>query len=85
MAIYRERTGDNCSYQELYISPHKTSKDALHFGDGKCVEVRLSLLEHHFFYKVIAIAATQQKELLSNTSLTKRHPFLKGLKSLHNE
>ena len=51
--------GDNCSYQELYISPQETSKDALHFGDGKCFEVRLSLLEHHFFYKVIAIAATQ--------------------------
>ena len=68
-----------------YISPHETSKDALHFGDGKCVEVRLSLPEHHFFYKVIAIAATQRKKLLSNTSLTKRHPFLKGLKSLHNK
>ena len=44
--------GDYCSYQELYISPHETSKDALHFGDGKCVEVRLSLLEHHFFTKL---------------------------------
>ena len=24
------------------ISPHETSKDVLHFGNGKCIEVRLS-------------------------------------------
>ena len=39
----------------------ETSKNALHFGDGKCVEVRLSLLEHHFFHKVMPIATTQHK------------------------
>ena len=48
MVIYRERMGDYC----------ETSTDALHFGDSKCVEVRLSLLEHHLFHEVTAIAAT---------------------------
>ena len=39
--------GDYCSNQELYF-PYETSKDVLHFGNGKCIEVRLSLLELHF-------------------------------------
>ena len=43
---------DYCSYQELYFT-HETSKDALHYGNSECIEVRLSLLEHHVFYKVI--------------------------------
>ena len=47
MAIYKEHMGDYCSNQELYF-PYETSKDVLHFGNGKCIEVRLSLLELHF-------------------------------------
>ena len=43
------------------IFPHETSKDALHFGNGKCIEVRLSLLKHHFFHKGIMNATTQLK------------------------
>ena len=58
MAIYKEHMGDYCSNQELYF-PYETSKDVLHFGNGKCIEVRLSLLELHFYQKVIMNAATQ--------------------------
>ena len=50
--------GDYCSNQELYF-PYEISKDVLHFGNGKCIEVRLSLLELHFYQKVIMNAATQ--------------------------
>ena len=49
---------DYCSYQELYFT-HETSKDALHYGNSECIEVRLSLLEHHVFYKVIMNAASR--------------------------
>ena len=54
--------GDYSSYQELYF-PHETSKGLMreNFGNSKCIEVRLSLLEHHVFHNVIMNAAAQLK------------------------
>ena len=63
MKIYREHTGDYCSCQELFprMKPRKIPYMLVTVSVLACIEVRLSLLEHHFFHQVIMNAVTQLK------------------------
>ena len=55
--------GDYCSCQELFprMKPRKIPYMLVTVSVLACIEVRLSLLEHHFFHQVIMNAVTQLK------------------------